>query len=177
MLGQRWVVCLAIVACGLASAWGVEEAAVPWTPADTALANQSIQALERSPEDGRVLDLLGNLYEDHGQTRLLLQSFEEASKPEQAVAARVLHGHLLRRKGNSDQALDQKEHGWVEEGTCVDGAKGDGERAKRIAEAARTLPPSILGPTVKEWPQGSESKSLAVSELLSVRSPRGKVSR
>jgi len=78
-----------------------------WRAADTALANQYIHGLEQNPEYGRVLELLWKLYDDRGQTRLLLQYFEEAAKPETAQAARIIHGHLLRRKGNNDQALEQ----------------------------------------------------------------------
>ena len=109
MLGGRWIVWLAFWAYGLAWLRAEEAASVAWSAADTALANQYIKSLEQNPEYGRSLELLWKLYGDRGQTKLLLQYFEEASKPESAQAARILYGHLLRRKGNSDKAIEQYE--------------------------------------------------------------------
>jgi Tfp pilus assembly protein PilF len=103
----RWIVSVAFWACGAVWAGAAEAPPAAWSAADTALANQYIRSLEQNPEYGRVLDLLWKLYDDRGQTKLLLQYFEEASRPESSGAARILYGHLLRRKGNGEKALEQ----------------------------------------------------------------------
>jgi len=73
-------------------------ATLPWTQADTKLANHYIRLLEKNPEYGNVLDLLWSLYDKKNQTGLLLNYFQSASESETAPAVAILiHAHLLRK--------------------------------------------------------------------------------
>jgi len=78
-----------------------------WDESDTAIANHYIQGLQREPVYGKVLGLLWDHYDKHDQTRLLLEYFDQAAKPDDALTAKLIYGHLLRRKGNSEQAVEQ----------------------------------------------------------------------
>lgn len=80
-----------------------------WDESDTAVANHYIQALQQTPDYGKVLDLLWDHYEKHDQTRLLLQYFDQASQAENALTAKLINGHLLRKKGNLEAALEAYE--------------------------------------------------------------------
>lgn len=77
-----------------------------WDAGDTRLANHYIYSLKQKPEYGKVLDLLWNHYEKHDQTRLLLQYFDQAAQRDNATDAKLINGHLLRKKGNPEAALE-----------------------------------------------------------------------
>lgn len=78
-------------------------AALPWTQADSRLANHYIQLLQKDPAYGKVLDLLWDLYAKKGQTALLLDYFRGASESGPEVA-KLLYAHLLRKSGDTEAA-------------------------------------------------------------------------
>jgi tetratricopeptide (TPR) repeat protein len=80
-----------------------EKPAVPWTEADSRLANQYLQLLQREPSYGKVLDLLWDLYEKKAQTPLLLDYLKGASESGPEVA-KLIYAHLLRKSGDVDAA-------------------------------------------------------------------------
>ncbi len=88
----------------LFSATGLAEET--WDASDTRLANHYIISLNQQPEYGKVLDLLWDHYEKHDQTRLLLQYFDQAARRDDATVAKLINGHLLRKKGNPEAALE-----------------------------------------------------------------------
>jgi tetratricopeptide (TPR) repeat protein len=142
-----WVAGLALALAGAAPEADEAKAAAAWDAADTALANRYIQGLVENPEYGRLLELLWKHYEDHGQTRVLLNYFEEAARPEDALAAKLIHGHLLRRKGNADQALAQYEavRARAPEHPAVLTALRDLFRAEGRNEEAREQAADLMG--------------------------------
>lgn len=90
-------------------AWGIVPAVLSlnahgadagtWTDADSRLANQYLQLLQRDPSYGKVLDLLWDLYEKKAQTPLLLDYLKGASQSGPPVA-KLLYAHLLRKSGD-----------------------------------------------------------------------------
>jgi hypothetical protein len=76
-----------------------------WTKRETRLANEYLSLLVEKPEEGRVLDLLWQLYASHGETRLLLDTIaaQAASSPHPSVT--LVHAHLLRKSGALPAAL------------------------------------------------------------------------
>ena len=95
----RW-----LMALGVVSLAGAQEAKVEWTERETRLANEYLALLVAQPEPGRVLDLLWQLYETHGQTALLLDTIaaQAAARPHPAV--RLVQAHLLARGGDTAAA-------------------------------------------------------------------------
>lgn len=79
--------------------------AVPWSKADTKIANHYIQILQETPEYDRVLDLLWDLYRRHEQTALLMSYFEKAASQQDLAVTKILYGHLLRKTGDLQSAL------------------------------------------------------------------------
>lgn len=89
--------------------------ALPWSQADTRLANHYIQLLQKEPAYGNVLNLLWDLYRKKEQTELLLEYFSSASESG-GVIPDLLYAHLLRKNEQLDEArevydsvLDQEE--------------------------------------------------------------------
>lgn len=74
-----------------------------WSESDSRLANHYLKILESDPSYGKPLELLWELYERKGQTKLLLDYFEGASK-EGAPVASLLYAHLLRKSGDTESA-------------------------------------------------------------------------
>ena len=78
-----------------------------WTESDTRLANHYLQLLQQNPEYGNVLTLLWQLYEKHDQTGLLLEYLKGAAEQQPgSVVAVILHGHLLRKNEQFDEARE-----------------------------------------------------------------------
>ncbi len=78
---------------------------IPWSKADTKIANHYIQILQDQPEYGRVLNLIWDLYRRHQQEALLLSYFKGAAEQADSTVAKVLYGHLLRKKNQLSEAL------------------------------------------------------------------------
>ncbi|MEM8954976.1 MAG: hypothetical protein AAGD22_12560 [Verrucomicrobiota bacterium] len=99
-----WCVLIAGVVMSLGGVMG-EEANADWNEADTRLANQYVQMLYSKPDDPRVLGLLWDHYEAHGETALLLDFFEQAARAEDVPSISwYLYGELLRRGGDVESA-------------------------------------------------------------------------
>ncbi|MFT5468035.1 MAG: Flp pilus assembly protein TadD/predicted Zn-dependent protease [Verrucomicrobiales bacterium] len=107
--GATFLIAVAALFSGVAGAGAQTNLEEVWDDSDTAIANHYIQALQQSPDFGKVLDLLWAHYEKHDQTRLLLQYFDQASQPPDALTAKLINGHLLRKKGNIEAALETYE--------------------------------------------------------------------
>ncbi len=143
------------------------EAEETWDAGDTRLANHYILSLQQNPEYGKVLHLLWEHYEKHGQTRLLLQYFDTAAKRDDNAIARLINGHLLRKKGNAEAALEAYQ--------AVSAEFPDNAHALRaMAEISRQLGfhdqalehfarlGTLLGPEAEDWAQ----IQMARAELL-----------
>lgn len=86
---------------GAALAQQPSEASAPaWTERESRLANEYLALLVAQPEPGRVLDLLWQLYETHGQTKLLLEHVAAQAKANPHPSVRLVHAHLLARGGD-----------------------------------------------------------------------------
>ncbi len=86
------------------AAVSAEEAAVVWTERETRLANEYLGLLVAQPEPGRVLDLLWQLYETHGQTQLLLDTIAAQAAAQPHPSVRLVQAHLLARGGDAAAA-------------------------------------------------------------------------
>jgi len=86
------------------SARGQDEHAAPWSERETRLANEYLSLLVTQPEEGRVLDLLWQLYSSHGETELLIANItaQAAARPHPSVT--LVRAHLLKKKGDLEAA-------------------------------------------------------------------------
>jgi hypothetical protein len=75
-------------------------AAAAWTERETRLANEYLALLAEQPDEGRVLDLLWQLYESHQETGLLIRTLAEQAKARPHPAVTLIHGHLLKKQGD-----------------------------------------------------------------------------
>ncbi|MEM7147607.1 MAG: hypothetical protein AAF591_21010 [Verrucomicrobiota bacterium] len=108
-----WLCCVVVIlGMGLTGVWGQEAdgGAGPkegWSEADTRLANQYVQMLYSKPDDPRVLGLLWDHYEAHGETALLLDFFKRAAGSDEVASINwYLYGELLRRAGEAEAARE-----------------------------------------------------------------------
>ncbi len=168
------LVCLCVLCFGSLSFAQAQET---WDESDTAIANHYIQSLQREPVYGKVLDLLWEHYEKHDQTRLLLEYFDEASKPEDALTAKLICGHLMRKKGNSEKAIElyQEVHEKLPENLFVINALAEVlNQEKRFEEAETYLEKlaEILDPQSDEWVQHQMSRAEIARKL---ENPEGAV--
>lgn len=76
-----------------------------WSERETRLANEYLSLLVDQPEEGRVLDLLWQLYATHGETDLLLETLAAQAKANPHPAITLIHAHLLRKDGDLAAAL------------------------------------------------------------------------
>ena len=77
-----------------------QEAAGWWSERETRLANEYLALLVEQPEEGRVLDLLWQLYEARGETGLLTETIAAQAKAQPHVAVRLVWGQLLKKRGD-----------------------------------------------------------------------------
>ena len=77
-----------------------------WSERETRLANEYLALLVEQPEEGRVLDLLWQLYEAQGQTGLLIENIAAQAKAQPHVAVRLVLGHLLKKRGDAAAAAE-----------------------------------------------------------------------
>ncbi len=77
-----------------------------WTARETRLANEYLALLVQQPEEGRVLDLLWQLYETHGQTGLLIENITAQVQAQPHAAVRLVLGQLLKKQGNAAGAAE-----------------------------------------------------------------------
>jgi tetratricopeptide (TPR) repeat protein len=87
----------------LAGLCGAEEK-VAWSARETRLANEYLGLLVAQPEEGRVLDLLWQLYASHGETELLIANIaaQAVARPHPSVT--LVRAHLLKKKGDLEAA-------------------------------------------------------------------------
>ena len=90
----------------------------PWEEKHTRLANQYLGLLIEDPDYGNIVELLWDLYTDHGASRLLLENLATQAAASGDAVPHLIHGHLLRESGDAEAA------------------------AKAYAEAARHAPDS-----------------------------------
>src|SRR5215207_2397039 len=98
---------LALLASALALFAGIPAAAQeakPWTDKETRLATEYLNMLVESPETGRVLDLLWELYDKRGQTGFLLESIAKQAAKQAHPNTLLVHAHLLRKAGKPAEA-------------------------------------------------------------------------
>ncbi|MCB1235039.1 MAG: tetratricopeptide repeat protein, partial [Verrucomicrobiae bacterium] len=89
------------------SSESAQASVIPWTEADTKLANHYLRLLEQKPEYGNVLELLWGLYDKKGQTSLLLEYLSGVAKaPEAPPLPKLIYAHLLRKNEQLDEARD-----------------------------------------------------------------------
>ena len=83
----------------LAGLCGAEEKG-GWSARETRLANEYLSLLVAQPEEGRVLDLLWQLYASHGETELLIANIaaQAVARPHPSVT--LVRAHLLKKKGD-----------------------------------------------------------------------------
>ncbi|MBL9129901.1 MAG: hypothetical protein JNG86_01785, partial [Verrucomicrobiaceae bacterium] len=92
------------LACAL-SAWvSAQSVSKVWAERETRLANEYLSLLVQQPEYGRVVDLLWTLYEKHDSTKLLVENVAQQAAAQRHPAVLLVHGHLLRRAGDSKGA-------------------------------------------------------------------------
>lgn len=79
---------------------GQEAEGAAWSQRETRLANEYLSLLVTQPEEGRVLDLLWQLYSSHGETELLIANItaQAAARPHPSVT--LVRAHLLKKKGD-----------------------------------------------------------------------------
>jgi len=82
------------------SAHGQVEQASPWTQRETRLANEYLALLVTQPEEGRVLDLLWQLYSSHGETELLIANITAQATARPHPFVTLVRAHLLKKKGD-----------------------------------------------------------------------------
>ncbi len=98
-----WVLVL-LCGGGVAPLLTAQPAAPAWTARETRLANEYLALLVAQPEEERILDLLWQLYETHGQTRLLLETIAQQAAAQPHPAVRLVHAQLLARSGDAKAA-------------------------------------------------------------------------
>lgn len=90
----------ALLAMGQMQAAPVAGQPVAWSDRESRLANEYLSLLVSQPEYGRVVDLLWNLYDKHGATKLLLDNVAAQAQATRYPAALLVQGHLLRKSGD-----------------------------------------------------------------------------
>ncbi len=78
--------------------------AAAWDARETRLANEYLALLVDAPEHGRVVDLLWDLYEKHGETKLLLENIRAQAAASKHPSVRLVEAHLLWKSGNLKSA-------------------------------------------------------------------------
>jgi tetratricopeptide (TPR) repeat protein len=115
------------------------EATIPWSKADTKIANHYIQILQGDPEYGRVLDLLWDLYRRHHQEALLLSYFKSVASQPDAAVAKILYGHLLRKKDELEPALSHYQQALAVDPNQIHALRG----AAEILDQQENLPKAL----------------------------------
>lgn len=144
-----------------------------WDDSDTAIANHYIQSLQQTPEFGKVLDLLWDHYEKHGQVRLLLQYFDQAAQAPDALSAKLINGHLLRKKGNAEAAMEAYEAVFAQapDNVFVVRALAETHRAAGHAEQAAEFFGQLAkleGPGAESWTATQLARADLARELKRV---------
>ncbi len=111
----------------------------PWSKADTKIANHYLQILQGDPEYGRVFDLLWNLYRRHQQEALLRDYFQQVASQPDAVVAKVLYGHLLRKQDVLDSALQQYQQALAADQEHIHALRGAAEIFDQREDPAKAL--------------------------------------
>lgn len=101
-------ICLALAVIRWFTAFGqspTDPATTVWSERETRLANEYLSLLVDQPEEGRVLDLLWQLYATHGETVLLLRTIAAQATTTDHPSVKLIHAHLLRKNGDLAAAL------------------------------------------------------------------------
>ena len=117
----------------------LEATPIPWSKANTKIANHYIQILQQTPEYNRVLELLWDLYRHHEQTALLLSYFEKAAEQQDALVAKILYGHLLRKTKNLSLALKFYEQALAIDPDEIHALRGAAEILDQEEKSAKSL--------------------------------------
>ncbi|MBL9115097.1 MAG: tetratricopeptide repeat protein [Verrucomicrobiaceae bacterium] len=92
------------VADGLAFAQ--DKKGAEWSDKDTRLATEYLELLVDSPEYGRVVDLLWDLYQQKDSTKLLLENVHAQATASGHAHLLLVEAHLVRRSGDLKKAAD-----------------------------------------------------------------------
>ncbi|MCB1227274.1 MAG: hypothetical protein KDK99_15760 [Verrucomicrobiales bacterium] len=136
--------------------------AAAWTERDTRLANEYLSLLVRQPEYGRLVELLWQLYETHGETALLLNTLKQQAEQTRHPAVRLVQAHLLRRAGQREAAAE------LYAAVAKERPK-DPLVCRAAADLAREQDPAALVGWLKQLlealPEGSSARANAWLEL------------
>ncbi|MFK5924338.1 MAG: tetratricopeptide repeat protein [Verrucomicrobiota bacterium] len=129
---------------------------LPWSKADTKIANHYIQILQGEPEYGRVLNLLWNLYRRHQQETLLLSYIKGAAEPADATVAKILYAHLLRKKGELNEALQYYQQALTIDANEIHALRGAAEILDQEEKTRQSL--VLYDRLVKQLPAGHKDR-------------------
>ncbi len=96
-----WPVVLGILVATVLPTLSAQESR--WSEADSRLANQYMQLLQKDPAYGKVLNLLWELYEKKGQLDLLRDYLKGASEKGSDIG-KLIYAHVLRKSADLDSA-------------------------------------------------------------------------
>lgn len=167
---SRWLVCGAGVLVLAASP--AQELPRSWGERESRLANEYLSLLVQQPDYGRVVELLWELYEKHGATRLLLENISAQAQSSRHPDVILIQAHLFRKSGDLASAASLYDEVLKLQPDHARGLRARAEVAREQADPA--LAYSLLQRWVAGLPEADPAKAQAWVELGTLALAAGK---